>query len=146
MLFKRIFNFFDKVEDKTRHRLSHRPIRYAFIGGVGVILFWRGVWHSIDYVVEVIHHSTVPGLSGFSSVLIPWWDGPISFVLGTILLLVTGTFVSSFIGNEIIITGLSGEKKLTEKTDLEVRTEVAISKDLEREVREVAERLEELQK
>jgi hypothetical protein len=32
-------------------------------------------------------------------------------------------FVSNFIGNEIIISGLKGEKKIAEKTEKEVRTE-----------------------
>ena len=35
----------------------------------------------------------------------------------------TGVFVSNFIGNEIIISGLKGEKKIAEKTEKEVRGE-----------------------
>ena len=48
---------------------------------------------------------------------------PISFFVGTTILLVTGVFVSAFIGNRLIISGLSGEKKLAEKTEEEIRTE-----------------------
>ncbi len=99
---RKIINFFDKLEDKTRARLSHVPLLYAFLGGVGIVLFWRGVWHIADEI----------SLNSF-----------VSIILGTLILLVTGVFVSSFIGNRLIISGLSGEKKLTEKTKDEIETE-----------------------
>ncbi len=47
----------------------------------------------------------------------------ISTVIGAAILLVTGVFVSAFIGNRLILTGLRGEKKLAEQTDEEIRTE-----------------------
>ena len=43
-MIKKILHFFDKLEDQIRGRLSKYPIVYAFIGGVGIVLFWRGVW------------------------------------------------------------------------------------------------------
>ena len=46
---KSIIKFFDKIEDKIRGKLSHYPIFYAFIGGVGIVIFWRGVWHTADF-------------------------------------------------------------------------------------------------
>ena len=99
---RKVFHFFDKLEDKTRASLSQRPILYALLGGIGVVLFWRGVWHGADY----FHFGSLT-----------------SIVLGTIILLVTGVFVSAFIGNRLIISGLSGEKKLAEKTKEEIETE-----------------------
>lgn len=113
---KRILSFFDKLEDRTRSKLSHLPMLYAFLGGIGVVLFWRGVWHTTDFLtayflgqVEISLYSIV--------------DGPLSFALGTTILLVTGVYVSAFIGNRLIITGLSGEKKLAEKTEEEIISE-----------------------
>ena len=50
MLTRKIVRFFDKLEDKIRGRLSHHPIFYALVGGIGVVLFWRGVWHTADDV------------------------------------------------------------------------------------------------
>ena len=47
---KNIVKFFDKLEDKTRAMLSRMPILYAFVGGIGVVLFWRGVWHTTDFL------------------------------------------------------------------------------------------------
>ena len=113
---RKIVSFFDRLEDRTRAKLSHFPIMYAFFGGVGVVLFWRGVWHTTDFVSEVVFgtaHVTLFNLL----------DGPISFLLGTLILLITGVYVSAFIGNRLIITGLSGDKKLAEKTEEEIFSE-----------------------
>lgn len=100
---KRIVHFFDKLEDRVRISLSHRPILYALIGGIGIVLFWKGVWELAE---------SVPALHGIGSVL-----------LGTFILLMTGLLVSFFIGDSIILSGFNHEKKLAEKTELEVREE-----------------------
>ena len=99
---KRIIHFFDRLEDKTRAKLSRNPLLYAFVGGIGVVLFWRGVWHLADDI----------NLDSVSSTII-----------GGVILLITGVFVSAFIGNRLIISGLSGDKKLAEKTSEEIETE-----------------------
>ena len=95
-------HFLNKLENKIRKKLSYHPIVYAFIVGIGVILFWRGIWHTADDA----------GLSSTASV-----------ILGFIILVLTGVFVSSFIGNRLIISGLVGEKKLSEKEEEEIETE-----------------------
>ena len=97
---KKIFNFFDKLEDHVRINLSHAPIIYALVGAVGIILLWKGVWE----VAEVI-----PGLFGFGSI-----------VMGVIILLVSGLLVSFFIGDSIIISGFKKEKKLVERSDIDI--------------------------
>lgn len=107
MLIKKVVKFFDKLEDKIRGLLSHYPILYGFFGGIGVVLFWRGVWHISDDL----------NLGNIAS-----------FVLGSIILLITGVFVSTFIGNKVIISGLKGERKMEEKETKEIREE---AKDLE---------------
>jgi hypothetical protein len=48
ILVKNIVHFFDKLEDYVRGILSKYPIPYAFVGGVSIVLFWRGVWHTAD--------------------------------------------------------------------------------------------------
>ncbi|OGI65475.1 hypothetical protein A3A95_02690 [Candidatus Nomurabacteria bacterium RIFCSPLOWO2_01_FULL_39_18] len=110
MLRKKVLRFFDKLEDKVRGRLSHYPILYAFLGGIGVVLFWRGVWHIADDI-------------NISSI--------ISIIIGSILLLITGVFVSAFIGSRLIISGLIGEEKLVEKEESEIETEEAQIKNLQ---------------
>mgnify|MGYP003453132776 FL=1 len=82
--------------------MSHYPIVYALLGGIGVVLFWRGVWHIAD-------DFNVPSA--------------VSLIFGILLLLITGVFVSAFIGNKLIISGLNGEKKLEEKEFEEIETE-----------------------
>ncbi|MBA3732997.1 hypothetical protein H0W91_01325 [Patescibacteria group bacterium] len=121
---KKIFNYFDKLEDKTRAKLSRFPFVYAFIGGVGVILFWRGVWHLADDAY----------LNSF-----------ISLIIGGVILLVTGIFVSAFVGNRLIISGLSGEKKLSDKTIEEIETEEEQIKKMQKTLERVEEKIENLE-
>lgn len=119
------------------------PILYAFLGGIGIVLFWRGVWHTTDFLTEYILGEAEINL--FNIV-----DGPLSFVLGTAILLVTGVYVSAFIGNRLIITGLSGEKKLAEKTEEEIKSEedmiISMKKTLNKVESEIVKIEEEIQK
>lgn len=109
-LIRKIIRFFDKLEGKIRGKLSHYPILYAIIGGTGIVLFWRGVWHTADDM-------------GIGSI--------VSLIIGISVLLLTGVFVSAFIGNRLIISGLIGEKKLTEKEKSEIETEEMQLKNLQ---------------
>ena len=132
--------FFDKLEDHVRIWFSHFPILYGIVGGVGVVLFWRGVWHSADYLMLVLRANAVP-LSSIDLATELWWDGPLSLLIGGAILLVTGLFVSNFIGNEIIISGLRGEKKLSEKTETEVKTEVRAIADIKDSLAELSKKI-----
>jgi len=123
--------------------LSHRPKLYAFIVGVGVVLFWRGVWHTADQIHEYLSYDLISSsLDSFSS---PWWDGPFSLLVGTLILYFTSAFVSSFIGNELILSGLRGEKRLNEKTEEEVRGEVKAIADIKTSLRGINNTLEQLE-
>ncbi|MEK7520193.1 MAG: hypothetical protein AAB581_03070 [Patescibacteria group bacterium] len=118
---QKIVKFFDRAEDKARGALSRRPLAYAFVGGVGVVLFWRGVWHAADDY----------GLTSFASI-----------VIGIAILLITGLFVSIFIGDRIILSGLRGEKKLAEKTEQEVRSEQNVLQDIKNKLDKVEREVE----
>ncbi|MFZ2969591.1 MAG: hypothetical protein WA063_00430 [Minisyncoccia bacterium] len=109
---KRIFGFFDKLEDNIRAILSRRPIVYAFVGGAAIVLFWRGVWMVADSI--------------------PFLTGPVSILVSVAILLATGLFVSFFIGDNIIVSGLKKEKKLNEKIASEVKTELDILNDIQK--------------
>ena len=98
-----IVRMFDKLEDKVRGSLSHYPITYAFIAGVGIVLFWRGVWHTAD--------------------LFEFMTGPVSLFIAVVILLLTGLFVSFFVGDTIIIAGIKRQKKVAERTEQEIETE-----------------------
>ena len=137
MVFQKIYNLADKLEDKVRGKLSHYPIIYAFIGGSGIIIFWRGIWHTMDYLMEFFFL----GFNGFGVPSLLWWDGPLSIAIGVVLLLTVGLFVTSFIGNEIIISGLKREKKIVEKTEEEVGEELNEDKKIKHEIHEMDGRL-----
>ncbi len=124
MIIENAVKFFDKIERKIRGRLSHHPIFYALIGGIGVIIFWRGIWHLADDI-------------NISSI--------VSIIIGAIILLVTGVFVSSFIGSRLIISGLIGEKKLEEKEEGEIETEETQIKNLQSTLRRVEEKLDHME-
>lgn len=109
-----IIKFFDKLEDRTRGQLSRVPIFYAVVGGITVVIFWRGVWEIADYLYT---------LGGFWTWL---FDPFVSVAFSIVVLLVTGLFVSFFIGDRIIMSGLKHEKKVEEKTEVEVREEEAM--------------------
>jgi hypothetical protein len=123
-MLKIIEKFFDHLEDSVRNHLSHYPIVYAFIAGVGIVLFWRGVWHTAD--------------------LFAFMTGPASTIIGVAILLMVGAFVSFFIGDSIIIAGLKREKKLAEKTELEIETEKDELDEVRGMVRQVESKVEEI--
>lgn len=141
----RIIRFFDKLEDAVRGWFSHKPILYGFIGGVGTVLFWRGAWHTADWISAVAFNG-VDGSSTISAIDSGvFWDGLASLIIGSLMLLATGLLVSNFIGNEIIISGLRGEKKLAEKTEIEVKTETGAIGDMQEDLKEISARLRALE-
>lgn len=104
---KGIIYFFDKLEDKLRIVLSRKPILYACIGGIGIVLFWKGVWEAAEQF---------PVLYGWPSA-----------ALGLLFILPTGLFVSFFIGDNIILSGYKHQKKLVEKTEEEMTKDIDIT-------------------
>ncbi len=123
-MIEKIKNFFDKVEDRVRHVLSHEPILYAFLGGIGIVLFWKGVWETAEYF--------------------PILDGLGSVIASILLLLIIGLFVSSFIGDSILLTGLRSQKKITEKTETEVLMEESEIKKMNEKINKIERDLEEI--
>lgn len=112
---KTILKFFDKFEDVSRTKLSKRPILYAIIGGFCIVLFWRAVWIIADQT--------------------PLISNPyVSLFLSISVLLATGLFTAFFIGDSILISGIKGEKKLIEKTDLEIKKEGSALFDIKTEM------------
>lgn len=120
----KIIKFFDKFEDGVRASLSRHPIPYALLGSISIVLFWRGVWMIADDF--------------------PILTGPVSFVVSLVILLGSGLFVSFFIGDRIILSGLRQEKKLAEKTEEEVKSEGNVMKDIENKLDRIERDLNEL--
>lgn len=127
-----MIKFFDKLEDAIREHLSRYPITYSIIGGVGVVLFWRGVWETADILMR-IH----PALSWF-------FYAPIQVIISTLVLLLTGLMVSTFIGDRIILSGLHHEKKMEEKTEEIIKEEAITLAHIRNEIRELKEEIKKL--
>lgn len=115
--FNGTFRFFDKLVDEIRHELSKHPVIYAFIGGFATVLFWRGVWEFADYFSFL-----TPG---------------VSIVVSAIILIATGTFVSFFVGETIIESGLREDKRIDQKTEEEVKKEEERVQDVYRFIAEI---------
>ena len=144
MFFKKMYILGDALEDRVRGSLSHYPILYATLGGTGIVIFWRGVWHSMDSLIEHFSMRSTQIIASNSTSL-PWWDGPISLLIGTVLLLTVGLFIPSFIGDSIILSGLRREKKLTEKTAEEIGQEIEIGIEMRRQIGRIDTRLERIE-
>jgi len=133
-----------RYREKITIYLSHRPKLYALIVGIGIVLFWRGVWHTTDLV-----HTYFKFFQSSSTIGAPysaWWDGPLSLIVGVIILYFTGAFISSFIGNELILAGLRKEKRLEGKTESEMKSEAQSVLEIRSGLKNVEEKIEELEK
>lgn len=131
-MFKKIVDYFDKLEDKVRIRLSHRSIIYAFIGGTGTVLIWRAIWHSADILMKK------GGIWGFI------FYEPITLVWASIILLMTGLFVSNLIGERVIISGLKKEKKATDRTEIEISKEDDKIRAIQEQISQVSKDIQEI--
>ncbi len=131
-MFKYISRFFDKLEDRVRIKISRYPIFFALVGGVAIVQFWRGVWQLTDYLF--LNYLALP-IEGF-------WSNLISIIIGTSLLLVTGLYVSLFISDSVIISGIKKEQKEFEKVKNKIEKEekeiVTEEKKIEKEEDKIA--------
>ena len=101
-------SFFLNIEERARLFFERVPFIQAFLAGVGVIIFWRGIWEWLDQ----------SGVTPLASV-----------ILGSLILGSVGVFVQTFIGNTIIIREVKqeekNEKKAVQKMEVEVGSEEA---------------------
>lgn len=113
----KITKFFDRLEDVIRQRLSHHPIVYAFIAGLAIVLFWRGVWNLAD--------------------LFAFMTPAVSLIVSIVLMLLTGTFISFFLGERLIFSGLKKEKRSDQITEEELRQQEISRKNIIVEIQEL---------
>ncbi len=125
-IYKKIFHFFDKLEDHIRQYLSRHPLTYTFIGTFSIIILWSGV----DWTLTQM---------GFL-------NGPILVVIGIIITLATGVLGPFFVGDVVILSGLRKEKKVTEKTEQEVEEENISLKEIKTELKKIEDTLDTLSK
>lgn len=119
----KVLKSLDKLEDYVREHLARHPLFYAFLGGIAVVLFWRGVWDTADILYT---------RKGF----LHWFFyGPNQVIFSTLLLMLMGLMVSVFVGEKIIISGLRHEKKVEDRTEEIIEEEVVTLKHIRDEVR-----------
>lgn len=102
-MIQKAFALFKRLETRLRTKLSHHPILYTFIGGVAIVLFWKGVWDTAD--------------------LFPFLEGPVLILISFVVLLITGLFVSFFVGDRMILSNLASEERRARKTEETMETE-----------------------
>lgn len=122
--YKRTLKFFDHLEDRVRAGLSRKPILYSLIGGIAIVLFWRGVWMVADEL----------GLSSWASIIV-----------SVIIMLLTGLFVSFFVGDRIVLSGLRQEKKIIEKAKEGIVEEQSELSEVKSELRKIEREIEHLE-
>ncbi len=125
-MIRKIIYFFDKLEDKVRHKLSKFAVIYAIIVGFAIVLFWHGVERLADKF----------------SFLTP----EISILISVLILLLTGTLISFFIGNEIIVSGLKAERRIDQRTEEDIRSEEEKIARLNRLIEEIRQDVAEIKK
>lgn len=131
-IFEKLLKPFDKLEDYVRMHLSRTPIVYATISGVGIVLFFRGVWN----IADKTPYLRVGDLYG------EW----ITLIISLILLLITGTYVSHNLHDEVILSGIKQEKKAIDKTAEELKVDDAKVEEISRAIARIEKRLSELEK
>ncbi len=137
-LFSSIGKFFREIREK----LSKHPIIYAVFGAVGIILFWRGIWHTADFLAVFFLNNQGGSSINYTDLL----DSLISAIIGFVLLLFTGLFVSDFIGSRMISeTAKTEEKieKIAKETESEEKTEEERLDEIEKKFEEVTSHLDE---
>ncbi len=93
------------IENRARTYFERIPFVQAFLAGIGVIIFWRGIWELLD----------ATGVSPIASI-----------ILGTLILGSVGVFVQTFIGNTMIIKEVKQEERKEEKSIKKIEGEVGI--------------------
>ena len=87
------------IEERARKFFESFPFMHAFLAGVGIVLFWRGVWETSDHI-------------GLNS---EW-----SIVIGILILSGIGLFLQTLVGNTIIIKEVKKEKKVEQEIKSEI--------------------------
>jgi hypothetical protein len=118
-------NIFLRIEERARTYFERFPFAHAFLGGIGVVLFWRGVWELADRINI---------------------DPVTSVVGGSLLLGAIGLFLHTFVGNAIIIKNVEKDKQITKKAEHEI---AVVEQDVKKEeitLVQLADKIDKLEK
>lgn len=126
---KNIFKKFEdkvlKIQLKNRAFLSRHKFIYSLLGATGVVLYWRGVWHTVDILES---------WGGWYSFI---FSSVGSLVLGVLILSFGGILVQELIGTDTIVSGLKKQKRDIDKTVEELIKEEATHKQEKELIKEM---------
>ncbi len=128
----KIYPFFDTLEDRARAWLSRRPKLYSFLAGAAIVLLWRAIWHMADIL------EAQGGFIGFL------FTPQVTLITSTVILLVSGLFVSFFVGDAIIMSGLRKEKKFVDHAEEQIEKEARDIHHIEKVLEKVEEEVRHL--
>jgi len=138
----KLFSSIRKFLKEVRGKLSNYPIIYAIFGAVGIILFWRGIWHTADFFSLIFIGDGTGEPLNYAYL----FDSLLSAIIGFILLLATGLFVNDFIGSQMVSTAIKEEKKIekiTEETESDEEKEKKRIAEFEEKFERVTNHLDE---
>lgn len=124
--FKKIYQYFSKLENHIRTYLTRHPLLYSLIGGIAIVLFWRGVWVTAD---------TIPLLN----------HGLVSVAVSIVLLIATGLLASFFMGDIVLMSSVKEEEKMIRKTEGEVRVEENVLMGIQKELKNIENEINHIQ-
>lgn len=114
-----------KFKERRKELIRSHHTLYAFIGGIGVVLFWHGIWEGLNRIYQ-------------SSTILSWIGHPaVSVTVGVVLLTLTGLFVFELVGREAI--ALQDNIKDIQKIEKSVVENV---KDVKEDVKDIAKEVE----
>lgn len=119
-----VTNIFLRIEERARTYFERFPFAHAFLGGIGVVLFWRGTWELADRLRI---------------------DPVTSIVFGSLLLGGIGLFLHTFVGNAIIIKNVEKDKQMTKKAEHEIASVEQTVKTEKVTLAQLAEKIEKLE-
>ncbi len=123
-IYKKILNFFDGLENSIRFHFSRHPVPYSLVAGVFIVLFWKGI--------EDTAH------------MFPSLSGPVLILISVPVLLLTGVFVSFFVTDGVILSGLRKEQRVVREAQVEIKEEQKEIKQEDVLLKKVAEKLDEI--
>ena len=114
------------IEEKARKYFEQFPFLQAILAGIGVIVFWRGIWEGLDQT----------GVSPFASI-----------ILGIIILGAVGVFVQTFSAHSILFqevyTEDLEERKIMKELAKEENTESISLAEISIKLDQIMKRMEE---
>jgi hypothetical protein len=122
---KSVISILRQAGRQYRVWLAHRPILYALVGAVGIVLVWKGVDETASYF--------------------PILNGPVSLIIGVVILIGAGLLVPFFAGESIVLSGMEQEEKMVRKVETEEHTEGIALPTIMAELKTIEKDVEQLQ-